>query len=375
MRQSILLVEAYDFQVHGLSRPNYMSMTLHPEPLSREQSILDRNAGSENRSAVWTRHWSTGAAHSCHGTYGDLYGGAIATFWRDVLSPLQRGQRVLDIATGNGALPRLLLGLHPELEIDVDAIDIAAVEPHWVRDLSPGRQHCVRFHPGQAAEMLPFPDHQFDLVISQYGLEYSDLDRSVPEMLRVLAPTGGIALLLHHADSRPVQLAAVELEHIQWLQSPRGLLRAAEALFEPLSRAATPEGRASLASDPAAEAAREHFNAAQDALGVRAKRLGGDGADVLFETQDAVAQMLSLVIREGTEVACDRLQAVLAALSDSRVRLEELRRHALPADGLDELLGRLRGAGRLVTAETTHDGPHLMGWRVRSKATGIVART
>ena len=102
-------------------------MTQHPEPRSQALSTDDRTAGVESRSAVWTRHWATGASHSCPGTYGELYGGAIATFWREVLSPLQRGQNVLDIATGNGALPRLLLGQHHEIE--VDAIDIAAVEP------------------------------------------------------------------------------------------------------------------------------------------------------------------------------------------------------------------------------------------------------
>ena len=38
----------------------------------------------QQRQAVWTRHWATGAAHSCAGTYADTYGGAIADFWRGV---------------------------------------------------------------------------------------------------------------------------------------------------------------------------------------------------------------------------------------------------------------------------------------------------
>ena len=336
-------------------------MTHHPEPRNRALS-------TDDRSAVWTRHWATGAAHSCPGTYGELYGGEIATFWREVLFPLQRDQHVLDIATGNGALPRLLLGQH--YEIEVDAIDIAAVEPSWILDLPPAHRHRVRFHPGQAAEALPFPAGRFDLVISQYGLEYSDLSRSVPELLRVLVPAGRIALLLHHADSRPVRLAAVELAHIEWLQSPQGLLRAAEAMFEPLSRATTPEGRASLSADPAAEATRVHFNAAQDALKARVVQFGSDGADVLFETQDAVTQMFGLALQEGARLARDRFQAVFTTLSDAQLRLDELRRHALPADGLDELLKRLRSAGRQVSAGTTYDGKHLMGWHVRSTPEG-----
>jgi SAM-dependent methyltransferase len=287
------------------------------------------------RIAVWTRHWATGAPHSCVGSYGDRYGGATAEFWKAVFAPLRSAQRVLDLATGSGAVPRLLLELCPDTVCEVDAVDLAAIEPAWLTTQPPAVRARVRFRGGQAIEALPFADATFDLVVSQYGLEYSDLDRSIPELLRVLAPNGRVALLMHANDSRPVTLAATELAHIDWLLSADGLLSCAAAMLEPLSRAATPAGRASLASDSAAEAARVQFNAAQAALAARARI--ADGADILHETQDAVAVALDMAIGQSQAMAREHVRRLGTALQDAHLRLSQLRQCALNRQALEAL--------------------------------------
>ncbi|QNA88175.1 class I SAM-dependent methyltransferase [Massilia sp. Dwa41.01b] len=141
----------------------------------------------EVRKAVWSRYWSHGVAHSCGGSYGNRYDGALAHFWRSHFDSMSPGARMLDIATGNGAVPQLMLDSAPAT-VACDAIDLALPEPAWLADLAPNRRRQVRFHGQQAAESLPFADASFDLVTSQYGLEYTDLARSVPEVLRVLRP-------------------------------------------------------------------------------------------------------------------------------------------------------------------------------------------
>ncbi len=312
-------------------------MTTLPENSSETSAAA---ADLATRSAVWTRHWATGAAHSCVGSYGDRYGGAIADFWTGIFASLSGAQRVLDVATGNGALPRLLLDSRPGMAISIDAIDLAHIAPAWLAHLPLADQSRVRFCGECAAEDLGFPDGAFDLVVSQYGIEYSKLDRSVPEMLRVLAPGGRIALLLHAADSRPATLAAVELTHLAWLLSDNGLLAAAAAMLEPISRAITAEGRAALANDPRAEAARERFNAAQDLL--RERCTVPDGADVLFEVQDAVNAVLGLAASRSVSVAQDRLVAITTAARDSQHRLQQLCTHTLTPSGLEALCESIR---------------------------------
>ena len=41
----------------------------------------------------------------------------------------------------------------------------------------------------------------FDLIASVYGVEYSNLDQSLPSLKAMLAPGGEINFLMHHSDS------------------------------------------------------------------------------------------------------------------------------------------------------------------------------
>jgi SAM-dependent methyltransferase len=304
------------------------------------------------RQAVWTRYWATGAAHSCAGSFGDVYGGRIAAFWQRVHANTPPLARVLDIASGSAALPRLLQQLRPDLAMQVDAIDLSTAAPSAL----PG----MTFHGGVSAEALPFPDDSFDLVVSQYGLEYADASRAVPELLRVRKPDGRVALVLHHAASRPVTLAAVELAHLDWLLAADGLLAAAADILGPMARAATPEGRAALATDAAANAARHRFNAAQAALKERAMQ--PDGADVLMEARHAVAELMVKAQQVGERPAADGLETLRGAMTDQRVRLQELRACARDAAQVEALSATLQRAGLAVAMDTVHEAGHLMAW-------------
>jgi hypothetical protein len=222
----------------------------------------------------------------------------------------------------------------------------------------------VRFHGGIDAASLPFEDRCFDLVVSQYGFEYAEIDRALPEVLRVRALRGGIAMVLHHAAGRPATLAAIEIGHLRWLLTGGGFFDAAEALVEPMARAATPEGRATLRSDATANAARERFNAVQGELSQRAT---GDGADVLFEARDAMAAIFSLAGRQGAAMARDGLHALLNDYAASEARLHDLREHALDAARAASLRDRLAsGVGAPCDlGELREPGGYLMGWSLR----------
>jgi SAM-dependent methyltransferase len=321
-----------------------------------------------SRREAWSRYWARGAPHSCVGTYGETYGGTIADFWRDVFGGLPPAARVLDLATGNGALPRLLLEQCRSPGVTCDAVDIAAVQLPWRASLAPGDRDRVRLHSGVDAAALPFEDRSFDLVISQYGIEYTDLGRSVPELLRVLAPGGGASMVLHHAQGRPATLAGIELDHIAWLTRDDGWLDATAAMVEPMARAATFGGRASLQGDARAHAARERFNALQNELSARSD--AGDGADVLFEMRETAMALLNLAGREGVAAAATALDRLRQELGASATRLGDLRAHALTAEaaeGLRERLATVLG-GKVALGELREQGGHLMGWTLHAAA-------
>lgn len=314
------------------------------------------------RQAVWSRYWSHGVGHSCGGSYGSSYEGALARYWRAAFATLAPGARVLDIATGNGALPRLLLDFDQAGTLSCDAVDLATLAPAWFGQLAPARAAQLRFHGNQAAEALPFPDASFDLVMSQYGLEYTDLARTVPEILRVLVPGGKIRLLTHHAEARPVVLAATELAHMAWMAQPGSLLETSAALLEPLSRAATEAGRAALEHDQGAIALRTRFNQLQQEVTQLASK--SDCPDVLIETRQAIGAIINLALNQGLSPAAEAMRQLRMDLTDANVRLQELRDYALDAAGVQALCTALSAGGAKAEFSPIQDQSILMGWIV-----------
>ena len=100
------------------------------------------------------------------------------------------GQRVLDVAAGNGnaSLAAARRGC------DVTATDYvgALLEGTAARAASEGlRIRCQEAD----AEALPFDDHAFDVVLSTFGVMFTpDQDRSAGELRRVCRPGGRIGL-------------------------------------------------------------------------------------------------------------------------------------------------------------------------------------
>ncbi len=319
---------------------------------------------TETRRDVWSRYWASGALHSCATSYRNNYAGSIGAFWQEAFAGLSTPACVLDIATGNAALPNLLLATRQESGIECDAIDLARIEPEWLRKLEPAQRQRIRLHGGVAAEALPFPDNAFDLVVSQYGIEYTDLARSLAELLRVVTRRGRIRLVAHHAQSLPVRLAGEEIDHIDWLLKPDGLIDLSAGMISPMVRAGTSAGRAELATDAQANIVRSQFNAMQQEVSARIAK--STCPDVLHEVREQIGQVFRLASGSGAHAAAQALTSVRAQLADSRVRLDELRQHALDPDRADRLCESLARGHARVTKAPLHDAGHLLGWTIRA---------
>lgn len=296
----------------------------------------------EARSAAWSRYWASGALHSCAGSFSGNYDDALEAFWRSVFAGLGPSQRVLDIGCGNGPLELLLLqSLGPEALPQVDAIDLARPQPPFLAGLPQDSRKRLHFHAGVAAEQLPFEGAAFDLALSQYGLEYSELARSLPELRRVLKPGAGLGLVMHHQDALPVQRGRDECAHLDWLLAEAGLLDRAEALLPWLAELGRPGGRERLQSSSQASADREAYNRCVRGLAERAAQL--PTPDPLHEAQAAVAAVLSRAANEGLEVAAAALRELREGLAIARLRQAELVACALDGDAIRELSVHLVG--------------------------------
>lgn len=327
----------------------------------QDDHAMSASPDAEESRRAWNHYWKAGHLHSCATSFGGNYEGPIADFWRRVFAGLAPGDRVLDIASGNGPLAQLLIEARKEPSIACDCVDLAPVAPAWVGALPPSHRGRVSFFGETRAEALPFGSGTYALAISQFGLEYSTLNDSVPELLRVLARPSRLAAIVHHVDSRPVRLATEEARHIDWTLQPEGLLACAFSMLRPMAQAATEAGRRALASDAVALATRERFNAVQRDLTGRAT--ASSCPDLLYELRDAIASVLELARTRGEAAAKTALRGIELAVLDDRARLRDMRAAAMDETKLRSTLAQLGPAAPPIVDRLEHSG-HLMGWSV-----------
>lgn len=165
---------------------------------------------------AWSRYWASGQGYSCF-AQGKPFD--TSRLWADVFDGVAPGARVLDLAAGGGALTCLAVG-HPS-KFQVTGVDYADT-------LSPITGAVMR--PGIRLEALPFADGAFDLVISQFGIEYADPVMAHEEAARVLARSGQVAFLIHHDEGEVAKGSARAAERAERLIGSEGLVQSVIAL-------------------------------------------------------------------------------------------------------------------------------------------------
>lgn len=103
---------------------------------------------------------------------------------------LRAGQRVLDVAAGNGNVSLAAA----RRWCDVVATDYVPALLDRARERAAADRLSIEFQEADA-ENLPFADQSFDVVVSTFGVMFTpDQDRAAAEMLRVCRPGGRIGL-------------------------------------------------------------------------------------------------------------------------------------------------------------------------------------
>jgi ubiquinone/menaquinone biosynthesis C-methylase UbiE len=308
------------------------------------------SSSAKNRQEAWKSYWASGNLHSCVTSYDGNYSGAIAAFWANAFSGLAAQSRVLDLATGNGAIPKLLDDLKGA-DILVDAVDATQIAPRW--HVSAEQSH-IRFHSGVWMEHLPFADVSFDCVCSQFGIEYAERPAAWQETLRVLKQDGRLYCVVHHADSLVTKIAAQERTHCEWLAGNEGLLQAALQLAPWwLQRRREPEAQ----PNNEAELARLEYNRVQARLAERIEQ--GGTVDLLLQAREQVQAILT---KAKNPVLA--LQDYRRQLQEAELRCSELVQCAMTRDGMAELaywLGRQR-MEKSLRIEELRQAEGLIAW-------------
>jgi ubiquinone/menaquinone biosynthesis C-methylase UbiE len=217
----------------------------------------------------WRHYWRENRLAACVPDNPES-AAAIESHWAGLFASLPAGTRVLDVATGNGVLlvwaARAARAAGRELlltGIDLAEIDPAHFLPEHRDDLK-----LARFVGNTAAESLPFVDGSFDVVVSQYGLEYADIGLALSEAARVLSPGGRLHWLAHDDDSIVVAQGRGTLAEIDLLLAADGPFAAMKAYVAARSRGRK-VNRATRALTEALRSAEAHCRANPPATLVR----------------------------------------------------------------------------------------------------------
>lgn len=178
----------------------------------------------------WDNYWAGTANDSAYSNGGVNHPSIFAywsTFFDEQLAKVPRGEAIAlaDVACGNGALTAIALDKLEDSILAVTAVDISTAAIEQLASRFPNVNGIV----SDVNEIL-LEDEAFDLVVSQFGIEYAG-SNAYEEAMRLTKKGGSLALMLHCKDGMIFKESQINLEAISAIKSSK-LLIVAKALFD-----------------------------------------------------------------------------------------------------------------------------------------------
>ena len=155
----------------------------------------------------WSTYWQSGVMTSLPMDFKKNYDGELADFWRGIMNQNTGHTQILDLCTGNGAVAILLQELATELgqSVSITAVDASSIHPEMVARQFPEKLPVIeriKFM-GQClvedmAQQLSGP---YDLIVSQYGIEYCDIGGAAQAVKSLLSPDGRLVFVSHAPET------------------------------------------------------------------------------------------------------------------------------------------------------------------------------
>lgn len=322
----------------------------------------------EEQKEHWSRFWKQGYITTFGASLAHNYDGPVRAFWTGVFEELPPATRILDIATGNGAVATLAvqLGDAAGKAFEVAGSDIAKIHPAVQSDPATERLRSrVDFHSHAPCESLPFEADSFDLAVSQFGFEYSDTDEALREMRRVLSPEGRFVAICHHADSGLIRDSRRELEVYRAALDEFDLFGRLERYFVNLGRGSLGGSVETLAQ--AQQRARRWSEELNAAVNTFQARFPAD--ECSLEVVGAISGLARRARDLGRDKSLDEVNAAGREFSQARQRLSDMVHAALGPDQMEALAAAAKRAGfkHAEWAEFRAEADELAGWTFRAR--------
>ncbi|MCB1694287.1 MAG: class I SAM-dependent methyltransferase, partial [Pseudomonadales bacterium] len=287
----------------------------------------DRDAAS------WEAYWR-GAGESNAGDVGGVNQPAVDAFWLghlpDALPAARQQPRILDIATGNGAMIAKILasmaGRDPQIEcVDVSPSAIDAVSARFP------------FVSGKVGDVsrLPYDDGAFDLVVSQFGLEYAG-ENAFREAARVVAPGGRLALVVHIQEGAVYRECRDNLDALQRLRASN-FITLARQMFEEAFTARTGGSREAYES-----AARQLQPAIEELDGIMSEYGTAVADNTISQLYDGVRRIHERIVHYDANEVLTWLARMNEEVDTFIYRMSSMLGSAIDEAGFEEICAVLR---------------------------------
>jgi ubiquinone/menaquinone biosynthesis C-methylase UbiE len=141
----------------------------------------------------WNKYWQDSNDTSAFNNSGASHPG-LSGFWTAFFDTSMRDYKkpkVLDIASGNGAVVGCAVLAFEEIKSEITSLDASAAAVENIKARFPSVRGIVA-----DARSMPLEAGSFDIVSSQFGAEYAGHE-AVYEAARMVADGGQLVLLLH----------------------------------------------------------------------------------------------------------------------------------------------------------------------------------
>lgn len=178
---------------------------------------------------AWSMYWQQNQLHSCLENGDGDEQSVLELVWKRLADSLKGEAKILDLATGNGIVPSILLNYSPELKIE--AVDKAKISPNQHYKSNPQLRKVI-FRGGIDIAKLPFLPNTFDAITSQFGIEYAGLLSATNAVIPFLKKNGMLTFVVHHRQSEIIKGSISKILEISELTKENGLINSFSEYLE-----------------------------------------------------------------------------------------------------------------------------------------------
>ena len=243
------------------------------------------NSDSLSADSSWDRYWRGMKAGGQFGVGGASHP-RLNEFWRDYFSSITSSSepmKMIDIGSGDGAVVATAVDTMGVDTVRLTCLDISPHSMDLLRQRYPDVDGIVA-----DAHRIPLESGAFDLVTSQFGVEYAGT-AAFGEAARLVAPGGQLALLVHHRSSIMYEDCSASLDAVEGLRACQFITRSM-TLFE--TGFATLQGADRGLYDAAAQDMLPAYRELEQIMRRHGKHVAGDTLLRLYEDVDNIHQRM-----------------------------------------------------------------------------------